>query len=298
MATAGVRSPIVAVAVVGDGEDPVHPLRRLPADDLRVRAGRDRLRVGGRRTPADRPHHRSVAARVRTEAPRTGAALMRERELDVEAMLAGLRDPTPDGHRSGLVAICGRPNVGKSTLLNRLVGEKVAIVTDTPGTTRNAIRGVLTRDDAQLVFLDTPGLAKPRTLLTKRLNDLVRDTWAGVDLIVLLVDVADGIGSGDRFLARELAGVGTPIVAVANKIDRLGDKARAPARARAAVDPARGRPHVRRDRARVRGHRRQRRPPRRRPGLPPPRGSAAARQPTGPATSRSASSPPRSSASS
>ncbi|MEX0835660.1 MAG: GTPase Era [Nitriliruptor sp.] len=151
---------------------------------------------------------------------------MRERELDVEAMLAGLRDPTPAGHRSGLVAICGRPNVGKSTLLNHLVGEKVAIVTDTPGTTRNAIRGVLTRDDAQLVFLDTPGLAKPRTLLTKRLNDLVRDTWAGVDLIVLMVDVADGIGSGDRFLARELAGVGTPIVAVANKIDRLRDKAR------------------------------------------------------------------------
>jgi GTPase len=151
---------------------------------------------------------------------------MAERELDLEAMLAGLRDPTPEGHRSGLVAICGRPNVGKSTLLNRLVGEKVAIVTSTPGTTRNAIRGVLTREDAQLVFLDTPGLAKPRTLLTKRLNDLVRDTWAGVDLILFLVDVAEGIGGGDRFLARELADVGTPVVAVANKIDRLRDKGR------------------------------------------------------------------------
>jgi GTPase len=151
---------------------------------------------------------------------------MSGRELDLEAMLAGLGDPTPEGHRSGLVALCGRPNVGKSTLLNRLVGEKVAIVTDTPGTTRNAIRGVLTREDAQLVFLDTPGLAKPRTLLTKRLNDLVRDTWAGVDLIVLIVDVADGIGTGDAFLARELATVATPIVAVANKIDRLPDKGR------------------------------------------------------------------------
>jgi GTPase len=149
---------------------------------------------------------------------------MGERELDLEAMLAGLGEPTPEGHRSGLVALCGRPNVGKSTLLNQLVGEKVAIVTDTPGTTRNAIRGVLTREDAQLVFLDTPGLAKPRTLLTKRLNDLVRDTWAGVDLIVLLVDVADGIGSGDAFLARELATVDTPIVAVANKVDRIRDK--------------------------------------------------------------------------
>jgi GTPase len=149
---------------------------------------------------------------------------MGERELDLEAMLAGLGEPTPEGHRSGLVALCGRPNVGKSTLLNQFVGEKVAIVTDTPGTTRNAIRGVLTRDDAQLVFLDTPGLAKPRTLLTKRLNDLVRDTWAGVDLIVLLVDVAEGIGSGDAFLARELATVDTPIVAVANKVDRVRDK--------------------------------------------------------------------------
>jgi GTP-binding protein Era len=150
---------------------------------------------------------------------------MERRELDVEAMLAGLGDPVAEGHRSGLIALCGRPNVGKSTLLNQLVGEKVAIVTATPGTTRNAIRGVLTRDDAQLVFLDTPGLAKPRTLLTKRLNDLVRDTWAGVDLIVLLVDVADGMGAGDAFLARELATVNTPVVAVANKVDRVRDKA-------------------------------------------------------------------------
>jgi GTPase len=151
---------------------------------------------------------------------------MSGRDLDLEAMLAGLGEPTPEGHRSGLVAICGRPNVGKSTLMNRLVGEKVAIVTDTPGTTRNAIRGVLTREDAQLVFLDTPGLAKPRTLLTKRLNDLVRDTWAGVEVILFMVDVAEGIGGGDRFLARELAGVRTPVVAVANKIDRLRDKGR------------------------------------------------------------------------
>jgi GTPase len=151
---------------------------------------------------------------------------MAGRDLDLEAMLAGLGEPTPEGHRSGLIAICGRPNVGKSTLMNRLVGEKVAIVTDTPGTTRNAIRGVLTREDAQLVFLDTPGLAKPRTLLTKRLNDLVRDTWAGVEVILFMVDVAEGIGGGDRFLARELAGVRTPVVAVANKIDRLRDKGR------------------------------------------------------------------------
>jgi GTPase len=147
------------------------------------------------------------------------------RELDLAAILAGADEPLPEGHRSGLIAIVGRPNVGKSTLLNRMVGEKVAIVTQVPGTTRNAIRGVVTREDAQLVFLDTPGLAKPKTLLTRRLNELVRDTWSGVDLICFLVDVADGVGKGDRFLAAELAGIRTPIVAVANKLDRLGDKA-------------------------------------------------------------------------
>jgi GTPase len=146
------------------------------------------------------------------------------RELDLAAILAGADEPLPEGHRSGLIAIVGRPNVGKSTLLNRMVGEKVAIVTQVPGTTRNAIRGVVTREDAQLVFLDTPGLAKPRTLLTRRLNELVRDTWSGVDLICFLVDVADGIGKGDRFLAGELAGIRTPIVAVANKVDLLADK--------------------------------------------------------------------------
>jgi GTPase len=147
-------------------------------------------------------------------------------ELDVAAILAGLDEEVPEGHRAGMIALVGRPNVGKSTLLNRIIGSKVAIVTDVPGTTRNAIRGVLTRDDAQLVFLDTPGLAKPRTLLTRRLNELVRDTWSGVDLICFLVDVADGVGRGDEFLAGELAGIHTPVVAVANKVDLLVTKER------------------------------------------------------------------------
>ena len=151
---------------------------------------------------------------------------MESRDLDLEEILAGAADPVPPGHRSGMIALCGRPNVGKSTLLNRLGGEKVAIVTRVPGTTRNAIRGVVTREDAQLVFLDTPGLAKPRTLLATRLNDLVRDTWEGVDLICFLVDVADGIGRGDEFLAGELARTSTPVVAVANKVDRRRDKNR------------------------------------------------------------------------
>jgi GTP-binding protein Era len=148
------------------------------------------------------------------------------RDLDVEAILAGAGEPVPEGHRAGLIALCGRPNVGKSTLLNRMVGEKVAIVTPVPGTTRNAIRGVVTRDDAQLVFLDTPGLAKPRTLLTRRLNDLVRDTWSGVDVICFVTDVADGIGKGDGFLAGELSDIDTPVVAVANKADLVQPKER------------------------------------------------------------------------
>jgi GTP-binding protein Era len=118
-----------------------------------------------------------------------------------------------------MVALVGRPNVGKSTLLNAILGEKVSIVTEVPGTTRNAIRGVLTRDNAQIIFLDTPGVAKPRTLLSRRLNDLVRETWSGVDVICFLVDVGDGVGRGDEFLAEQLANVRTTKVVVANKED-------------------------------------------------------------------------------
>jgi GTP-binding protein Era len=143
--------------------------------------------------------------------------------LNVDAILAGA-DDVPEHHRSGIVAIAGRPNVGKSTLTNHLVGAKVAIVTPVPGTTRNAIRGVVTRPDSQLVLLDTPGLAKPRTLLARRLNDLVRGSWAGVDAICFVVDVADGIGTGDEFLANELRSTGTPIVVAANKVDRVAQK--------------------------------------------------------------------------
>ncbi len=142
-------------------------------------------------------------------------------ELDVASFLAGLDDPTPEGHRAGMVALVGRPNVGKSTLMNAMVGTKVSIVTDVPGTTRNAIRGVVTRDDAQLVFLDTPGLTKPRNLLARRLNELVRDTWAGVDVVCFLVDVGSGVGTGDEFLANELRESGAPVVVVANKEDRV-----------------------------------------------------------------------------
>jgi GTPase len=121
--------------------------------------------------------------------------------------------------KSGLVALVGRPNVGKSTLLNALLGRKLAIVSDKPQTTRSAVRGVLHRPEGQIVLVDTPGLHKPRTLLGQRLNDLVRGTLAEVDLILHLVDAVAGVGAGDRFLAAELAKVATPRICVVNKLD-------------------------------------------------------------------------------
>ena len=121
--------------------------------------------------------------------------------------------------KSGLVALVGRPNVGKSTLLNALLGRKLAIVSDKPQTTRSAVRGVLHRPEGQAVLVDTPGLHKPRTLLGQRLNDLVRGTLSEVDLVLQLVDAAAGVGAGDRFLAAELAKVPTPKLAVVNKMD-------------------------------------------------------------------------------
>jgi len=138
----------------------------------------------------------------------------------------------PEGHRCGLVALVGRPNVGKSTLVNRLVGEKVTIVTKVPGTTRTTVRAVVTREDAQVVLLDTPGLSKPRTTMAQRMNQLVRDTWASVDVVAMLVDAESGVGTGDEFLARELATLRTPVVTVVNKIDALGEDRLLPVLAR------------------------------------------------------------------
>jgi GTP-binding protein Era len=124
--------------------------------------------------------------------------------------------------RSGFASIVGRPNVGKSTLLNALVGQKVAITTPVPQTTRHALRGVLHRPDAQVVFVDTPGLHKPKTLLGSRLNALARSTLSGVDVVVFMVDGSVQIGRGDEFVARLLADLPTPVIAVLNKVDRIG----------------------------------------------------------------------------
>lgn len=136
--------------------------------------------------------------------------------------------------RSGFVAIIGRPNVGKSTLLNALVGQKLAIITSVPQTTRHAIRGVLHRDDLQIVFVDTPGVHKPRSLLGNRLNEVARGTLTEVDCVLFMVDGADGVGRGDEFLAGLLGHVDTPVIAVVNKIDRLPGERQLPALARTA----------------------------------------------------------------
>jgi GTPase len=136
--------------------------------------------------------------------------------------------------RSGFCSIVGRPNVGKSTLLNALVGQKVAITTPVPQTTRHALRGVLHREDAQVVFVDTPGLHKPKTLLGSRCNALARSTLSEVDVVVFLVDGSAGIGRGDEFIARLLAEISTPIVAVLNKADRIERRQQLPQLARLA----------------------------------------------------------------
>jgi len=125
----------------------------------------------------------------------------------------------PEGFRSGFACFVGRPNAGKSTLTNALIGSKVAITSSRPQTTRHAVRGIVHRPDAQLVVVDTPGLHKPRTLLGQRLNDLVRETYAGVDVICFCVTADDKVGPGDRFIAMELSQVSTPVIAVLTKSD-------------------------------------------------------------------------------
>jgi len=124
------------------------------------------------------------------------------------------------GHRAGFACFVGRPNAGKSTLTNALVGTKVAITSGRPQTTRHAVRGIVSRPDAQLVLVDTPGLHKPRTLLGQRLNDVVRATWAEVDVVAFCVPADERVGAGDRFIARELTALRrTPLVAVVTKAD-------------------------------------------------------------------------------
>jgi GTP-binding protein Era len=131
---------------------------------------------------------------------------------------AGTAD-TPPGFRSGFVSLVGRPNVGKSTLLNQILGQKVAIVSDKPQTTRHRIQGVLTRPDSQVVFVDTPGIHKPRTPLGERLNAMAESTIPDVDVVVFVIDATQPLGRGDRWVAER---VPHDAVVVVTKVDRAG----------------------------------------------------------------------------
>lgn len=127
----------------------------------------------------------------------------------------------PEDFRAGFISIVGRPNVGKSTLTNALVGHKVAITSGRPETTRHNIRGIVHGDNYQLVLVDTPGYHRPRTLLGKRLNDMVREALAEVDCVIFCLPANQRIGPGDQFIARELRSVRRPIIAVATKCDSV-----------------------------------------------------------------------------
>ncbi|MGD1011819.1 MAG: GTPase Era [Acidimicrobiales bacterium] len=124
----------------------------------------------------------------------------------------------PDAFRSGFVALVGRPNVGKSTLLNQILGRKIAITSPTPHTTRTRVRGVLDRPDCQIVFTDTPGVHRPRTALGDRLNQTATSTFDDVDCCVLMLEASAPIGTGDRFIAAQLRA--DTVIAI-NKIDRV-----------------------------------------------------------------------------
>lgn len=149
-------------------------------------------------------------------------------ELDEDFDLSGVAPAAPampmsaghEGHRSGFVSFVGRPNAGKSTLTNALVGTKIVITSSKPQTTRTVVRGIVHRPDAQLVLVDTPGLHRPRTLLGERLNDLVTTTWSEVDVVAVCFPADEKVGPGDRFLVNELAKVRrTTKIAVATKTD-------------------------------------------------------------------------------
>ncbi|MEU5362529.1 GTPase Era [Streptomyces sp. NPDC005925] len=145
--------------------------------------------------------------------------------MSVRSQSSGPSESSEAAHRSGFACFVGRPNAGKSTLTNALVGQKVAITANQPQTTRHTVRGIVHREEAQLILVDTPGLHKPRTLLGERLNDVVRTTWAEVDVIGFCLPANEKLGPGDRFIAKELAGIRkSPKVAIITKTDLVDSK--------------------------------------------------------------------------
>src|ERR671929_1000279 len=139
-------------------------------------------------------------------------------------MSMGEEETRPESYRSGYVALVGRPNAGKSTLLNRLVGEKIAAVSDKPQTTRWKILGVVTRAEGQIVLVDTPGVHKPGYLLNRRMMAAVHDALEGVDLVCLIRDASVSTGNGDRFVLDMVKRSGKPALLLLNKTDKMDDK--------------------------------------------------------------------------
>ena len=135
-------------------------------------------------------------------------------------------DKSKHKYFAGYVALIGRPNAGKSTLLNRLVGEKIAAVSNKPQTTRFKILGIVTRPEGQIVLVDTPGVHKPGFLLNRRMMAAVHDALLGVDLVCLIRDASVSTGNGDRFVLDLVKQSGKPALLLLNKIDKVGDKAK------------------------------------------------------------------------
>ena len=206
--------------------------RRSPRPQASRNAARNSAQAkAAERKAADQRRNRSIAQaerRTTTDSVRasepapTAAGRGRVENSPTPASF----DELPEGYRAGFACFVGRPNAGKSTLTNALVGAKIAITSGRPQTTRHTVRGIVHRPDAQLVLVDTPGLHRPRTLLGERLNEQVRAAWAEVDVIGFCIPADQKIGPGDTYIARELARVPrTPKVAVITKTDTAGKQA-------------------------------------------------------------------------
>ncbi|WP_372699230.1 GTPase Era [Arthrobacter sp. JSM 101049] len=168
---------------------------------------------------ARQPHRRSASSTAGQKAHASGSGV-REPQVGPASSGAALPREWPEDFRAGFTSFVGRPNAGKSTLTNALVGQKIAITSAKPQTTRHTIRGIVHRDDAQLVLVDTPGLHRPRTLLGQRLNDLVAETLSEVDAIGFCLPANEKIGPGDRFIASQLGQLQRkPVVAIVTKAD-------------------------------------------------------------------------------
>lgn len=126
-----------------------------------------------------------------------------------------------NGYKSGFISIIGRPNVGKSTFLNRVIGQKIAIMSDKPQTTRNKVQGVLTMEDCQLIFIDTPGIHKPKHKLGDFMMKVAENTLKEVDLVLFMVNAEEGFGRGEKYILEKLRSVETPVFLVVNKIDKI-----------------------------------------------------------------------------